>query len=93
MLSDDLNALAITFGRYCVQGGRMFTAEAARALHYVLADLADQAAALERQVAGVSSPLGQNEPGPLVIRNDGDPDGRWAGDGRGRLRVIDGGAA
>jgi len=93
MLSEDLNALAITFGRYCVQGGRMFTAEAARALHYVLADLADQAAALERQVAGVPSPSGQNGPGPLVTRNDGGAAERWAGDGRRRLRVIEGGAA
>jgi hypothetical protein len=71
----------------------VFTAEAARALHYVLADLADQAAALERQVAGVSSPSGQNGPRPLVIRNDGDPDGRWAGDPPRRFRVIEGGAA
>jgi hypothetical protein len=80
MLSEDLNALASTFNRYSVQGGRMFTAEAARALHYVLADLADQAAALERQVAG---PAGASPP----------PAERWAGDGRRRLRVIEGGAA
>jgi hypothetical protein len=76
MLSEDLNALAIAFGRYCVQGGRMFTAEAARAVHYVLADLADQAAALEQQVACLGRP-------PAV---------RWAADDRlRRFRVIEGG--
>jgi hypothetical protein len=80
MLSEDLNALAITFGRYCVQGGRVFTAEAARALHYVLADLADQAAALERQVAGPARPALP-------------PAERWAGDPPRRFRVIEGGAA
>jgi hypothetical protein len=51
----------------------------------------EEAAALERQVAGMSSPSGQNGPGPLVTRNDGGPAERWAGDGRRRLRVIDGG--
>jgi len=75
MLSEDLNALAFHFGRYAEQGGRMFTAEAARALHYVLADLADQAAALEQQVACLGRP-------PAI---------RTADDRLRRFRVIDGG--
>jgi hypothetical protein len=78
MLSEDLNALAFHFGRYSLQGGRVFTAEETRALHYVLTDLAEQAAALEQQVACHGRP-------PTV---------RVAADERRRrFRVIDGGAA
>jgi hypothetical protein len=78
VLSEDLNALAFHFGRYSLQGGRVFTAGEARALHYVLADLAEQAAALEQQAACLGRP-------PAV---------RWAADERRRrFRVIDGGAA
>jgi hypothetical protein len=78
MLSNGLNALAAAFAQYSVQGGHMLSAESARALHYVLADLAEQAAALEQQVACVGRP-------PTV---------RWTADDRlRRFRVIDGGAA
>jgi hypothetical protein len=77
MLSEDLNRWAIHFGRYSLQGGRSFSADETRALHYVLADLAEQAAALEQQVACLGRP-------PAV---------RWAGDRLRRFRVIDGGGA
>jgi hypothetical protein len=78
MLSEDLRRLAIHFSLYSAQGGRVFTADAARALHYVLADLAEQSAALEQQAACLGRP-------PAV---------RWAADDRlRRFRVIDGGAA
>jgi hypothetical protein len=78
MLSEDLNRLAFHFGRYSLQGGRVFTADEVRALHYVLTDLAEQAAALEQQAACLGRP-------PTV---------RWAADDRlRRFRVIDGGAA
>jgi hypothetical protein len=77
MLSEDLKRLAIHFGRYFLQGGRVFNADEARALHHVLADLADQAAALEQQVACLGRPPG--------VRVDGTE--------RRRFRVIDGGAA
>jgi hypothetical protein len=50
MLSTDLAALATTMARYSVQGGRFIDPAACRALHHVLADLTDQARALERQV-------------------------------------------
>jgi hypothetical protein len=77
MLSEDLRRLAIHFSLYSVQGGRSFSADETRALHYVLADLAEQAAALEQQAACQGRP-------PTV---------RWAGDRLRRFRVIDGGAA
>jgi hypothetical protein len=78
MLSEDLNRLAFHFGRYSEQGGRVFTADEVRTLQYVLADLAEQAAALEQQVACLGRP-------PAV---------RWTADDRlRRFRVIDGGAA
>jgi hypothetical protein len=76
MLSEDLNALAFHFRRYSEQGGRVFTASEVQALHYALADLAEQAAALEQQVACLGRP-------PTV---------RWAADDRlRRFRVIEGG--
>jgi hypothetical protein len=78
MLSEDLNRLAFHFRRYSEQGGRVFTADEVRTLHYVLADLAEQAAALEQQVACVGRP-------PMVR---GSADDRLR-----RFRVIDGGAA
>jgi len=50
MLSTDLHALATIIARYSVEGGRFFDSAACRALNHVLADLTDQARALERQV-------------------------------------------
>ena len=50
MLSLDIAALAMVFGRYSVSGGRFIDAHGARALQHVLADLVEQAKALERQL-------------------------------------------
>jgi hypothetical protein len=86
MLSEDIHQLAATFARYSVQGGRFIEPAAARALYHVLADLAEQAAALERQVAPPAArvtPAALAEAGGnviLLLRRAPPPPG-WLHDG------------